>query len=135
MEQETICGFNIPKRELTEEEATREITIERFNEFHAIAVEDFCDQCEQEINRFITGGYLICKHPELATEILRTLNDKYGGLTSIWEVYADKLNDGNDIFYTDLAEFLNLTGKAKERVNQILIQVVEHYKKITHDKK
>jgi len=43
MKQETIVGFDIPKRELTEEEKNREITLDRFNEFHNKAGEDFCD--------------------------------------------------------------------------------------------
>ena len=38
-EVETIEGFDIPKRQLTDEEKTREITLERFNDF--VLVYDF----------------------------------------------------------------------------------------------
>jgi hypothetical protein len=42
---ETITGFDIPKRKLTQEEKTREITFERFHNFHMEVCEDFLDQC------------------------------------------------------------------------------------------
>ena len=121
-EVETIDGFDIPKRELTEEEATREITKERFDSFHVEAGEDFCDTCCSTINVRILGGFLMAKHPNLSLEFLEVLNDKYAEALGLKSVYEDE-----DEFYTELAEFINLTVNLKARVNQILIQVDEYY--------
>jgi len=124
MEVETINGFDIPKRELTEEEASREVTLERFQEWHHEVGEDFTDQFSN-INEKILGGYLLAKYPHKAKEILFELNTKYAEAQNFQGIYEDDL-DG-DKFYTDLAEFINLTESLKKRVNQVLIQVMEHY--------
>jgi hypothetical protein len=123
-EIETIDGFDILKRELTEEESTREITLERFQEWHCSAGEDFVDQYEN-INAQIFGGYLMCMYPNKSSIILNALNKKYPSVQSLKNIYE---NDDDDKFYTDLASFINLTVALKKRVNQILIQVVEYYK-------
>ena len=130
MTQETIIGFDIQKRELTTEESNKEITLERFNDFHYEAGEDFCDTCSSFMNHLIIGGYLIAKHPELSLEILKSCNDKNGDVLGLIEVYEVELGDeSNDIFYKDLSEFANLTKGLKRNINQILIQVAEYYKK------
>ena len=130
MEKETVHGFSIPLRELTEQEASMDITLERFSNYHTAVGEDFADQHGSLINHLIVGGYLMAKHPELSNELLAVMNNKYGEVLSFTEVYAEHLNDeNNDLFYTELAEFLNLTVAAKKRVNQILIQIAEHYKR------
>ena len=130
MGQETVWGFDIPKRELTEEEKNREITLDRFNEFHNKAGEDFCDTCGSFMNHLIIAGYLIAKHPKISLELLKICNDKIAGETlGLMTVYEDELGDhDNEIFYTDLAEFANLTKGLKKNINQVLIQISEYYK-------
>ena len=124
-EKQTVPGFDIPIRELTEEEATRPLTLERFNEFHQEVGEDFVDQFGS-INIHIFGGYILAKHPEWCVEILEICNDKYGEALSVEHLYVDKGLTEDD-FYTDLAEFINLTVALKKRVNQVLIQVTEQF--------
>lgn len=120
-EIETIHGFDIPKRQLTEEEFNMEVTLERFNEFHYEVGEDFCDQFEPFFNEKVLGGYLLCKYPEKAEEIIEIINE--GFLTDFGsDVYEDE-----DGFYTDLAEFINLTVHLKRRVNEVLIIIKEYY--------
>lgn len=126
-EIETIDGFDIIKRELTEEEATREITLERFSNFHIDVGEDFVDQFTS-IDEKVLGGFLMAKRPEISHKIVNVLNDKYSEALTLEHLYSDELaDDNNDLFYTDLAEFINLTVHLKKRVNQVLIQVDEHY--------
>lgn len=128
MEQETIHGFDIPKRELTQEEKTRDITLKRISNFHIEVGEDLMDQCGSLINHLILTGFLMAKHPELAPNFLEVANNKYGECLGLLSVFQDEdIDNGDDKFYTLLAEFLNLTVAAKARINQILIQVAEHY--------
>ena len=131
MEKETIDGFDIEKRELTVEEASREVTFDRIQDFHYSAGEDFVDQFGT-INHLILGGYLMGKHPEISTEILKECNNKYGEALGLKQIYIDNFGEDDtkseELFYRDLCEFINLTTSLKKRVNQILIQVEEHYK-------
>ncbi len=76
-EVETIDGFDIPKRELTPEEANREVTLDRFHAWHAEVGEDFTDQFSS-IDHKIYGGYLMAKYPNKSAEILAECNNKYG---------------------------------------------------------
>lgn len=126
MSKETIIGFDIEKRELSQEEKTREITFERFQEFHISACEDFCDTCGHMINSKILCGFLMAKQPNLSREMLECIN-KDGDALELLHVYKDNLQESDYEFYSDLAEFANLTVHLKERINQILIQVSEHY--------
>ena len=75
-EKETIPGFDIVKRELTEEEATREISLERFQEWHQEIGEDFVDQVAYIINAKIFCGFLLAKYPLWNKEILENVNDQ-----------------------------------------------------------
>lgn len=132
MEQETIEGFNIPLRELTEEEASRPITLERFDDFHVEAGEDFIDQVgsvNDERVALIFLGFAMAKHPEWSQDLLDAVNGEDSPYTQlVKEVYDDIVDDWtNDVFYRDFAEFLNLTTHAKKRVNQVLIQVHEKH--------
>lgn len=129
MNVETIAGFNIPKRELTEEEAGRELSLARFSEWHQEVGEDFCDQVGGMIDHRILGGFIMAKHPEFSAEILKVLNNKYGealGILSFFEEHFD-IEEGDDKFYTLLSEFANLTVHLKKNINQVLIQVLEKY--------
>lgn len=125
---EIINGFDIEKRELTEEEKTREITWERFKEFHYTAGEDFLD-VTGEGNVLIFGGWLMHKYPELCPDILHILNSRNLGMSDFIEFDQFGYCEEKDIdkIYQDFAEFCNFTGALKERVNQVLIQVNEHY--------
>lgn len=122
----TVNGFDIPLRNLTEEEATRDITWERFREFHYTAGEDFLDTTG-EGNRLIFGGFLLARYPTYADEILKVCNDKYGCSADYLEIIGFDNDKDIDTVYLDFAEFANLTSALKKRINQVLIQVVEHY--------
>jgi len=69
---------------------------------------------------------MLAKHPDWCAEILEICNDNYGEALNIEHLYVDK-GLTEDEFYTDLAEFINLTVALKKRVNQVLIQVAEQY--------
>jgi hypothetical protein len=122
---ETIEGFDIPKRQLTEEEANSPITWEKIQAFHHEAGEDFLDQVSC-INLLIYTGWLVGKYPERSIEILKMGQAKFADVNTFTDLYDD--DDEEEKFYTDVAEFLNLTYNAKRRANQVLIQVVEHYR-------
>lgn len=128
-ELETVEGSTIPARELTSEEINREITLERFNEYHYEVGEDFLDQIGSVNNSRIAltfGGFAMAKHPHLSADILKATNVKDPYTQLVKEVYDEFYDD--DIFYSDFADFLNLTGEAKKRVNKVLILTAEYYK-------
>lgn len=131
MGNECIYGFDIEKRELTEEEKTRDLTVDRIREFHYLVGEDFLDTCDT-VNAEVFAGYLLAKFPHKNKEILNILNKKKNFLEcmSFSDIdifsYDDKLD--MDKLYVYYCDFINLTGANKERDNQVLIQVVEHYK-------
>lgn len=120
------------ERILTDEEANREITLERFTDYHHTVGECFVDQ-HGFVDHKIFGGYLMCLHPQWSKEILKVLNDKYGEALGLLHIYEDELGSDDEIgwnmFYTDLAIFANLTGNLKKNINQILIQEDEYYNK------
>lgn len=130
---EYISGYEIPKRELTQEEATREVTFERFVEFHLEAGEDFLDTTG-EGDAAIYGGWLLHKYPECSKDILDVMNKNRGYLEintflEVGGLYVDE-GDGSEAyekFYTDFSTFCNQTVHLKKRVNQVLIQLIEHY--------
>lgn len=124
---ETIPGFNIEKRELTEEEKSREITFERFQNFHMDAGEDFLDQCSlDDKTEKVFLGFLLAKRPDLKAKILEIINSSYID-SELYEAIGGEEDTDCEQFYTLLAEFANLTTGLKERINQILIQVDEYY--------
>jgi hypothetical protein len=126
--EEIVDGHDIPLRELTEEEATRDITLDRFNDYMCTVGEDFVDQ-HCICNAQVLGGWLLGKHPKYKLEICEVLNDSPIEQDFL-HLYVENYNDNaEDEFYIDFAEFLNLTIAAKKRVNQILIQIDEHYNK------
>lgn len=129
---ETIEGFEIPFRKLTEEEALRPITLSRFSDFHIEVGEDFVDQIGSVNDKKIAllfAGFAMAKHPEWRSELLSQCNQTNVYTQLIQEVYADNTSESDcgDTFYSDFAEFLNLTIESRKRVNQILIQVAEYY--------
>ena len=131
IEKETIEGFSITKRELTKEEAERDITLERFQKYHNSVGEDFIDYVGSVNTKKMAlqfGGFAMAKRPEIAKEIINTLNDSNIYLQLVQEVYEEFYQGEGNEFYEDFAEFLNNTKYSKERVNQVLIQVEEYYK-------
>lgn len=128
MEQETISGFDIPKRELTEEEKNRTITLDRFQNFHYDAGEDFLDTTGDGDHK-IFCGWLMAKYPQASLEILEYCNKagKYGEINTFNECSMFDNDPSGDIFYTDVAEFANLTEHFKHRVNEVLIILDEYY--------
>lgn len=134
MIEKTIDGFDIPKRVLTEEESARPITLERFNEYHHRVGEDFVDQ-HTLVDAKVMGGWLLAKYPNYKLEILKAIND-HPIEQDYLHMYEESFDRGDydtatDKFYSDFAEFLNLTVAAKKRVNQILIQIKEYYPNTT----
>lgn len=131
MEQETIEGFDIPLRELTEEEASRPITLERFQDFHYEVGEDFIDQIDSVNSSRIAlqfYGYSIAKHPEWSSKLIESC-DVPNPYTQLVQSVYDDFDTGNDgdLFYSDFAEFVNFTVDTKKRINQVLIQIEEYY--------
>lgn len=130
MSEETIDGFSIKKRPMTEEELLQDITYERFENYHHAVGENFVDQHSSATDELVFLGFCIAKHPEISLELLECYNEnrKYFELLTIetfFEEYFDE--DGYKMFYTLLAEFLNLTNVSKRYVNEILIMVDEYY--------
>lgn len=128
---ETINGFDIPKRELTTEEASRNITVERIRNFHYGSGEDFLDTTS-EGNAQIFAGWLLHKYPEKSKEILAVVNNngKYLVIADFNEIEDfEKYDDEIDMnsLYIEFVEFCNQTEHLKRRVNQVLIQVDEYY--------
>ena len=133
-EKETISGFDIEKRELTQEEKNLDITIERIRNFHYDAGEDLLDQVGYEFgNAFIFAGFILHKHSQHSKMILDHVNENQKNLDihcfNELDIYEYNEEDDIDGIYYDLVEFLNLTEHAKARANQILIQVDEYYNK------
>jgi hypothetical protein len=127
-EVEYIYGFDIEKRELTQEEKEREITIERMCNFHHDAGEDFLDTCA--VGRTdVFAGFMAHKYIDRAKEIWDILNEEYSEIQSFKEFYQEEYNEEHNIdnIYFDYLEFINTTEYSKAEVNQILIQVDEYY--------
>ena len=127
----------IPVRPLTEEEATRDITIERVSAFNAKMGENFLDsRGGDEVDKDAFGGFLMAKRPELSSKILEIMNDKYGEMLSYEEMFQDLYSDtetGNltdwetpyNEFYSYYCEFVNQTTSTKKRLNEVLIMLTE----------
>ncbi len=127
-EVETIHGFSIPKRDLNDQEASQEITLERFKEFHYTAGEDFIDTVGGFLNELVFAGWLIHKYPHYAEEIIQSSNqnDIFGIKETVEQFDYDEEED-IDMIYREIAEFANQTKVTKQRINQVLIQIKEHY--------
>ena len=128
--QQTLRGFSITERELTEEEANREITIDRIREFHYEVGEDFLDICNTADAK-VFAGFIAHKYKDRAAEICNIMNQSEGYLeiNSFKEFYEPEYNEEEDIdqVYFDYVEFVNTTKALKKRDNQMLIQVTEYY--------
>lgn len=130
MEKETIDGFLIEKRPMTEEELLQDITYERFENYYLAVGEDFVDQHSGATDELVFLGFCIAKHPKLSLELLECYNGdiKYFELLTIETFFEENFDeDGFKLFYSLLAEFLNLTNTSKRYVNEILIRVDEYY--------
>lgn len=131
-EQETITGFSIPKRELTQEESERKITWERIRDFHYAAGEDFLDTTSYG-NPLIFAGWLLHKYPDLAEDIIKVMNDsllRFEIMDFAREIDDEfGYDDETDIdkIYYEYCEFVNLSPYLKKKINQVLIQVKEYY--------
>ncbi|CAL9980027.1 hypothetical protein VPHD479_0228 [Vibrio phage D479] len=125
---EYLSGFSIPTRPLTDEEANREITWERFRDFHYTVGEDFLDQTS-EGNADIFAGWLLHKYPHLNKEILELANARFADVASFMDLFGFDDDKDIDVLYVEFAEFCNLTGALKRRVNETLIIIDEYYSK------
>jgi len=96
------------------------ITLEDFDNYHNEVGEDFCDQNSHIIDHKILGGYIIAKFPEMASDILKSLNNKYCDANELRNTFSEFLgSDNDDEFYTLFAEFINLTTYLKANVQKI----------------
>lgn len=134
MGKETINGFDIPLRKLTEEESSREITIERIRDFHYEAGEDFLDTTNEGYGNsaIIFGGWLLHKYPEHSEIILNHLNENQRNIDILCFGELDFLDgyvkeEDINLIYFEFVEFTNQTVHMKKRVNQVLIQLKEYY--------
>lgn len=128
MEEETVDGHDIPLRELTEEEKLKEITPERIRNYEIDCGESFLDQHGSTFDTQIVIGFFLAKHPERAVELLEISNSKYAEVLNIEHEFVPEYNEEEyNKFLQTLCDFVNLTVNTKRRLNQILIQVDEHY--------
>lgn len=123
--KETVGGTNIPIRDLTPEEANREITWQRFRDWHYEVGEDFLDQSSQGCG-LMFAGYMMAVDPDNSSNILEVVNEcRRPDVMDFNEIYGyDEVMD-IEMLYVHFADFCNLTVALKYRVNQILIQVME----------
>ncbi len=159
MEDSTVHGFDIPLRQLTNEEKNRDLTIDRIREFHYAAGEDFLDQvCTINMVGFV--NFLLKTHPNLSKEILKVINKALNRNLHPLKAtdFTDEIVDNeefrkdlyllevkdfttikqfgysdkidNDKIYIDYCNFVNLDPVQKAIDNQVLIQVVEYYTNI-----
>ncbi len=110
---------------LTDEEKQENITLDRINSYHRSVGEDFVDQNESVTDYRTFCGYILHKYPIWNNEIIEILNKQYGGFNDINTLYQEKELTEDD-FYSDFAEYCNLTVTTKARVNQILIETEEY---------
>lgn len=147
--EEFIDGYTILKRELTEEEATRKVTAERIYDYMSQVGEDFIDQHESILNHTLMAGFLLARFPHYSKEILEIENLPFpggscqefmhmfgeieAGIYGLkYEDWPDEYDDtkilkGEEKFYELYTELIDLTTVTKKKVNQILIQIEEHY--------
>lgn len=96
------------------------ITLENFDAYHNEIGEDFCDQNSHIIDHKILGGYIIGKHPEMASDILKSLNNKYCDANELRNTFSEFIgSETDDEFYTLFAEFINLTTYLKTNVKAL----------------
>ena len=124
-----VDGFGIPWRQLSEEELNQDITFDRIDDYHGEVGEDFLDQHSSLSNRHMVLGFMLAKFPEIAEEILKEANSRYGSANGLYYSLPYDEGEAYEKFYTAYAEFCNLTVHTKRRVNQILVQILEHYKR------
>lgn len=125
--------YGIPELELTNEEKQIIVTHERIKEYELTIGESFFDQ-HSPIALAPLCGFLMCKKPEHASVIIGILNDKYGEVQSLEEIYEnwdDPLENADDVrehFFNDVCEFVNLAPNTRSRMNTILISIERFYK-------
>jgi hypothetical protein len=127
-EQETIDGFDIPTRELTAEEASRDLTPDRIRDFEIDAGEAFLDQFDHLLNTQAIMGFLMARHPDKASQLLAMGNQKYATLNDLNEIFVPEWSEENHCkMLQDICDFINLTVNTKKRMNTNLIVHYEHY--------
>jgi hypothetical protein len=128
MEEETVEGHDIPLRELTEEEKSKEVTPERIRNYEIDCGESFLDQHGSTFDIQIVIGFFLARYPERAAELLEIANDEYAEVMNIEHEFVPEYNEEEYVkFLQTLCDFVNLTVNTKRRINQILIQFNEHY--------
>ena len=128
-DNETIDGFNILKRTLTEEEQSRDLTFDRIDRFNSVTGEDYLDICSLDTQaEKIFLGFLIAKNPKLSKEILKVANTGYIDC-DFYALFSNNNDEcQSDDFYRLFCDFVNCTQGLKARVNQVLIQVDEKHR-------
>lgn len=134
-EVEKLQGYNIIARALTKEEAQMDLTIDRFNQYHKLIGEDFLDdRGGGYIPWRVFAGYLMAKEPQLFDKLLDILNDDYGEMLTIQELFEEQFGEWSDEkecgytkLYAYICEFVNKTQNTKYKINRQLIQILENY--------
>jgi hypothetical protein len=94
------------------------ITLDRFDDYHQRVGEDFCDQGGATDYAAILG-YCMAKRPDIREALAEETRDGFEALT-ILQVYEDNFEDGNDLFYGDLAECANQMPQMRKYINEAL---------------
>jgi len=132
---EELEGYNIVAKALTEEEKNMNLTVERFGEYMRIIGEDFLDgRGGGYIPWRVFVGFLMAKEPQLFDKLLEVLNDTFGELLKVQEIFdkefgkwSDEKECGFTKLYGYICEFCNKTYHTKYKINRQLIQIKELY--------
>lgn len=129
-EQETVHGYEIPIRPLNEEEKSRDITPERIRNYETTVGESFLDGHSSLMCIDTVIGFFLARYPEKAVELIRVGNEKFREVLSLEEIFVPEWDEEeNNKFLQTICDYVNLTVKTKARINQVLIQIDEHYNK------
>jgi hypothetical protein len=133
-EETELEGYSIPLVQLTDEEYSRDITLDRIIDHCCTVGEDFFDSHCTIINFELFAGFLIAKLPNKAKEILEIVNKSsdLNDLSLIFESdYKDRdytwIYEAQNKIYELFCELVNYTTHTKAKVNQILIQIDNYY--------
>jgi hypothetical protein len=116
------------KRKLTQAELSKKVTLSDFIDYDCEVGEDFIDQTGLG-NGFVFAGFLIHKYPSDSLEIINIMNASaknvyIPSIQNIQQEYSKYQGEegefGHKLFYSDYAEFVNLTVKLKANVNKAL---------------
>lgn len=108
----------IPSK-ISKKDGKLKLTAERFKEYHAVIEEDLiAPEVNSAKSVAIFIGFCMARHPKMSKHLLNVANEK--GLE--WK-YVQELYKDIDLFYKDVADFVNNTEATKARFNVKLLAV------------